>query len=611
MADDLKFNVSRPGTGRLGSLSPSGPLPQADAAPEVPKRAKTDTLRLSGDAAAVQGAVDVGQVRDLAQSVGAVQDEKKSVGDLQARIKSLVPGINFDTLDNASWGSHELKNLLEVVETMSPADRQTLVGVNFIRAGKIAATEGATSAIEGQMGKGLADAAGDSAAAVANLGDHPVAGHSKLKDFVLKAAETLENVPILRFVGKALKNLFGKQEPERAIVMGDAGSLISKNVWAHEIGHQVQMANRGWNPERIAEFAKLSGWKEHYGDKAVAADGVDDRTGGRMAYDAEVVKADRADNFVSPYAKTGPAEDFAESYRTFLLEPRALMQQAPDKFLYLNAQSQRYGASELRGFAQQTGTDLDAVGTELISRSGLKQETLNALVAVNGLNPDRASLLSEAASQLGAPDAMSQAWARIASAARDPQQASKLATAPQEVLGDTWQRLSPAEQQVLADPKFMQARIAELQGGYASARSAGDAARTTLQREAVGQLLDKLLHDPSFRQGLESDPAGTLGALGGKLPAEVVEAFTRNPAAVKQLTKTVGDLMTAASPDEKARYEANLAKALPLMGPEHFAAFAMALNNPKEPELASKMAKQALETGSVFYQGGGDGPIFG
>lgn len=609
MADDLKFNVNRASTGRLGSLSPSGNLdPSQLPAETIQKKAKTDTLRLSGEAAGAAGGVDVGQVRELAQTVGAVQDEKKAVGDLQARIKALVPGINFDTVQGASWGPAELKNLLEVVEAMSPADRQALVGVNFVRAGKIDLAQGADAAVAGQMGQGMGDAAQASAAGVSQI-DNPVAHESRFKDYVLKAAEAIEGVPVLRFVGKFLKSLFGKQEPERAIVLGDSGSLISKSVWAHEIGHQVQMANRGWNPERIAEFAKLSGWKEHYGDQTVAADGVDNRTGDKLQFDPNVLKADRQDNFATAYAKTGPVEDFAESYQAFLLDPKGLMQKAPDKFLYLNAQSQRYGASELRGLAQQTGVDLDAVGTELIVASGLKQETLNGIVTVNGLNPDRGALASDAAAQLGGGDALSQAWAKLATAARDPGGAQRIVNDPQGALGEVWNRLGPAEQQVLQDKGFIQARVAELQGGYASTRSASDASKTAISREAVGKLMDGLLRDAGFRAALAQDPTQALKdrGLSEALPPEVVQSFSRNPGAVRKLTETLGKMMENASPEDRQKYEDNLKKALPALGTEHFTAFAAALNN-KDEELASKMVKQALETGSVTYQGEGEPP---
>ncbi|HEY9855554.1 MAG TPA: hypothetical protein V6D05_07445 [Stenomitos sp.] len=609
MADNINFSSNRASTGRLGSLNGTGRLDptvanQAPVADPTIKKAKTDTLRLS-DAAGAASPVDAASVRDLAEKVGAVQNEQKQVSELQARINSLVPGgVKFETSDGASWSSTELKNLQEVVEGMSPSDRQALSGMNFVRAGKVDLADGANASTEKQVGEGFTD--GGAMASARTQGESKgVMG--RLGEFARHSAEVLEGIPILRYIGRALKSLFGQQAPERAIVFGNSGTMISKQIWAHEIGHQVQMVNRGWNPEKIAEFAKLSGWTETYGNKQYAADGVDNRTGERMNFDEQVLKAGRSDNFVSKYAMTSPTEDFAESYQAFLNDPKKLMEQAPEKFLFINAQSQKYSASEVKGYAQQAGQDLDTVATELMLNSGLKQETLNSLLTVNGVAPDKGALLSDAASHLTSGDALSQAWAKIATDAKDPQGAARLLADPASTLGEVWNKLAPDEQALLKDQTFMQARLNELQGGFASYRSSADATETELYREGTKALVDRLMNDPAYRQTLAQDPAQALTGL--HLPPEVVEAFTHNPGAVSKFTQAIGELMDHASAEEKSRYQANLLKALPQLGPEHFGALAMALNNPKDEGLAGKMVKQALETGSVVYQGGGEPPF--
>lgn len=618
MADNLRLNTTRPGTGRLGPLTPSGAPEQAAEAPtpaaaSVVKKAKTDTLRLSSEAAGATGPLDPTKLNDMAKAVGAVQNERQQVSDFQARINSMVPGgVRFETKDGAQWTSGEMKNLLEVVETMSPNDRQALSGLNFVRTGQVETAEGGDAAVAKHFGKELGEVAGESAMASAKMGDSEPKGFmAQVKNFVLHSADVLEGIPILRFIGKGLKSLFGQDAPERAIVLGNSGSLVSKNVWAHEIGHQVQMVNRGWNPEKIAEFGKLSNWTETYGDgKSFAADGVDNRSGEKLLFDEQVLKAGRTDNFVSKYAMTNPAEDFAESYQAFLNDPKKLMQVAPEKFLYINAQSQRYGASEVKGFAQQTGQDLAAVSTELMLNSGLKQETLNALLGVNGLSVDKAALVSEAASQLSTGDALSQAWAKIAVDAKDPASASRLLSNPEAALGAVWGKLSADEQALFKDGSFMQARVSELQGGTASFRSSADATQTEAHRRAIGDLVGGLLNDAGFAQSLGANPAQALQAsgLGERLSPEVAEAFAANPEAASKLTDELSRLMANAGSGERARFAQNLDRALVQLGPEHFSAFAMALNNKEKPGLAASMLRQVLETGNAVYQGGGDPP---
>lgn len=616
MADDIKLSTNRLGTGRL---VPPSLTSEPAATPAISqeslssvKKAKTDMLRLSPEAATpTGGALDVAGVKNLAQAVGTIQNERKLVAEYQQRIESLVPGgVTLETHDGAHWASHELKNLAEVIEAMSPTDRQALSGMTFVRAGKIDLADGGSEAIAKQFGSPMGEVAQEGAGAVAQMGPAQEKGGfvNKVKDFVLQSAEVMSGIPILRFFGKALKELFGQKAPERAIVFGNAGTLISKDIFAHEIGHQIQMANRGWNPEKIAEFGKLSGWTETYGDKEYRADGVDNRSGERMLFN-EQLHAKRTDNFVTKYAMTNPTEDFAESYRVFTTEPQKLMELAPDKFLYLNSQSQRYSAAEIKGFAQRAGQDLDAVATELALNSGLKQETLTSIFTVNEIAPDRASLVSEAASQLSGGDPLGRAWARIASEGREPASAKRFLEDPAAAFGDLWAQLSPEEQEILSDRTFMQARLDELHAGFASARSLTDSTQVELHRHAIAGLMDKLLNDPGFQQGLVQDPASTLAQAGlDTLPSEVQEAFSRNPRATETLVRELGEMIRTADSAQRKRYVENLDAAIPRLSPEHFSALAMVLNNADEAR-AAKVFRQTLETGSVIYQGGGDPPF--
>lgn len=621
MGGNVDLTTQRAGTGRLGSLTGNLDPAAVQAATAgstvtptdpIQKKAKTDTLSLSPDTQSATAGMNVANVADLAKTVGAVQNEQKQVTDYQARINALIPGgVQFDTQKDGTWSSQDLKSLLEVVEAMSLTDRQVLSGIHVVRAGKVDLGKGGEASIGERMGSGIGEAAQTSALGSAVI-DGPVdTGNSKLKDFVLHSAAVMQGIPVLRYFGNALKHLFGQTAPERAIVLGNSGSVIPKEVWVQEIGHQVQMVNRGWNPEKIAEFAKLSDWTEHDGNGQVyAADGVDHQTGMRMNFAPGVLQAGRQDNFVSKYAGSSPVEDFAESYKAFILDPKTLMQTAPDKFLYLNAQSQKYSPSEVRAFAQQTGQDLGAVATELVVHSTLTQQTLDALLSVNGVSADAGALRSDAAAHLSSGDPLSQAWAKIATDAQNPSTAQALIQDPATALGDLWSKLSPSEQAILKDPTFMQAQVGDLQKGYASTKSSADQTELVVQRQATSQFMDKLLNDASFQQALAANPASALKDAGlfDTLPSDVVAAFSQHPAAVGQLITTITQNYDAASAEDRARYDQNLKKALPLLGTEHFSAFASSLNNPKDPAAAAKQLMKAMESGSLVIQDAGGPP---
>jgi hypothetical protein len=615
MGGDVTFNnPNRPATGRLSPLAVPGEKtePQTDGG-QVAKKAKTDTLSIDPSVAqAAAGAIAVSDVRDLAKSVGAVQNEQKSIGDLQAKIQSLVPGgVQFDTEGGGHWSSQDLKGLADVLEAMSPTDRQTLSGIHVVRAGNVDLGKGGESAIDSTLGKDISSAAQTTALGAARINSDPqqYGMSAKFKDWVVHSVSWMDDIPVLNLFSKAVKAMFGQQAPERAIVLGNSGTMIPKEVWAQEIGHQVQMANRGWNPEAIAEFGKLSNWTETFNGQTMAADGIDHRTGTDLNFAPGVVKAGRTDNMVSKYAATSPVEDFAETYKTFTLDPQKLMQLAPDKFLYLNARSQRYNAAEVKGFAQQTGTDLPSIATELVLHSGLKQDTLNAIMTVNGVASDKSAIRSDAAGSLRGGDALSQIWAKVTSDAQDPAAAQKLINDPASALGDLWNKLSSEEQAILKDPTFMKSQVASLREGFAGTKSSADATGLEVHRKAAGSFMAKLLDDQGFQQALATDPAKALQAgFAHSLPSDVVAAISGNPAAVKQLVTMVQGTYDGASAADKQRFQQNLAKALPNMSPEHFSAFAASLNNPQDPSTAAKQLQKAMETGSLVVQDAGGPP---
>lgn len=57
----------------------------------------------------------------------------------------------------------------------------------------------------------------------------------------------------------------------------------------------------------------------------------------------------------SAYGRTNNAEDFAESFRTFTVQPERLMQASLLKFLYINAVTKRFDANEILKMAHENG----------------------------------------------------------------------------------------------------------------------------------------------------------------------------------------------------------------------------------------------------------------
>lgn len=127
---------------------------------------------------------------------------------------------------------------------------------------------------------------------------------------------------------------------------------FAEGVLTHEIGHHLQLGQED-TAYYVEEFSKLGQWfnvdnKEvstGYISGAYTGEDLLDAynvlaSGGRMdqgSYRSQIDAEARSAHFVSTYATTDPMEDFAESYKTFLLEPEVLMEKSPEKFFFLNA----------------------------------------------------------------------------------------------------------------------------------------------------------------------------------------------------------------------------------------------------------------------------------
>lgn len=137
----------------------------------------------------------------------------------------------------------------------------------------------------------------------------------------------------------------------------------TEEVMIHEMGHHMQLGLSNEN-EYVAEFGKLSGWVEResgeiadgYIQGASTAEDIVDvyqQLASENCLDAghyglQLTPQERSQRFVTTYASTDPMEDFAESYKTFVLNPVHLIQRSPEKFFFINAlpsiQSRKMGS---------------------------------------------------------------------------------------------------------------------------------------------------------------------------------------------------------------------------------------------------------------------------
>ena len=138
-----------------------------------------------------------------------------------------------------------------------------------------------------------------------------------------------------------------------------------EDLMVHEMGHHFQLGLKN-ESHYISEFSKFSNWRETNNDQR--ADGyiqggytgedildvynvlASDATVDEGKYKAQLSPEERSQKFVTSYAATDPMEDFAESYRTFVLYPKTLLQAAPEKFFFINAlpsiQARKTGAGD-------------------------------------------------------------------------------------------------------------------------------------------------------------------------------------------------------------------------------------------------------------------------
>ncbi|HBN09208.1 MAG TPA: hypothetical protein DD435_11370 [Cyanobacteria bacterium UBA8530] len=620
------------GTGRLGSLKATSLPPETQkgqaGAASAPEKA-TDSLGLQkantpspADSALTDrslnamGSLSSGvqkfvSANKIAEGMPDVAKEKQVIENLKGEITKLVPGgVKFEEV-GGEWKVSDLTNLYNSINAVPLGDRSALAGTSFQRAGTVTKSDtGYSDALKNAMGEDIAGGAvGGMAGATSTAGTTKKSLWERISASFKKYEEKFFSF----FTGKTLtpEATGGSAVPtaNRAITLTDSGSFVSGDIYAHEIGHLVQQSNGRWDPEKIKEFGKLSKWTESYGDgKEYAADGVDNRTGGQMSFDNSVTKAKNTGNFVSNYAKTDPAEDFAESYRAYATDPDSLMKSAPDKFLFINSTSRKYSAEEVGEMAKKAGVDLNKVATDLVVNSGLKQESLSNILKVHGLTADKTAVLND--SQTKKPlDALGIATARITSETLKGNQdfIDGLGRDPQAAIGPvTWSKLSKEERALLSDKTFVQKMVDDVKAGTASQNSLGNEVQIELARQGVKDLMTNMVTDANFRQALQVDPQKALQDAGiwDKLPAEMRDPIVdpKNKQAVNAMLDKISTSGLTASMQQ------NLTSYVSKLTPESFQVFAQQLGDKNFPDKAAQNLDSILKTGVDLDEKAGGPP---
>lgn len=479
----------------------------------------------------------------------------------------------------------------KVLSDLTPADRGRLEGLAFRRVGGSTFDEGhqgretdGAAIVEVERGKGM----------FGKLG--------------FKAAALFEMWAMTAPLGLMLKAWFPHALSEyrsRVIEIGDAQAQRMKEVMFHEIGHQVQFGAET-DYAGMAEWAKLSGWKDGAGGAAM---GVDSE--GQVRALNPGVRPTRTDNFVyqdftedlTPkklqaalaeisdpelrkefettakvkrtmqaaikevfgveamgYSMVNPLEDFAETFRAFYNDDALLVRKAPDKFLFLNAQSRRFAPDQVAEMFKSAGKDPMRVATGL-AQTGISQETIDKIFKANGLKADVKVLGTEARGAAAAArsrneqlPAFREAFMTIQTkvADQDLQFISTFTKDPGKALGEgVWNRLSPAEQAQFGTEPQRVSIVQRMQRGAMSYASGAAQGYKEIEREAIKNFGEKLIDDPNFRKALQENPRRALAAVSRNLPPALLRAVA-DPAMAASFKTFAGTI------DQLLRYDQHI-----------------------------------------------------
>ena len=617
--------TSTPGTGPLAGQRSTGQLKVDELAKLVDLLPVADQVNLAGGSAPAIEFPAVFEklstrdknalkelppafVKELLKDVSANVDAAKLdiSSRLLAKAKALVPGEGAKFEPAEAFRVSDAAIAFQVINDLSPADRARLEGVSFNRV---------PSAILSQAHRGR-EADG---AAIMDVDK----GKGAMGKLGYRLAALFEQWALTAPLGLMLKAWFPHALAEyrnRTIEIGDAQATRMRETLTHEIGHQVQFGKE-MDLEGINEWAKLSGWKNATGAGSV----VFDENGVLRGFDKDV-RPTRTNNFVyenftedlTPakarevladindpelrrefeqtlkvkqnlrgaikeifgvealgYSMTDPLEDFAESYRAFYMDPELLVKKAPDKFLFINAQSRRFAPNQVQDFFTRSGKDAQKIATALTG-TGIAQETVDRIFRSNGIAADAKALGKTAGVELAAArvgsgtaiPAFRQAYMLVQqkAAERDLAFVSAFTQDPAKALGDLWGKLSPAERGQFAEEGKRVELVQKMQRGQMSYVSAASQGYRDIEIAAIQQFGRKLLDDGDFRKALQTNPRQALASVAKNMPPSLLKAVTdpKMQASFKQFAGTVDRLVAydniplLGGGDMRAAFEKNL-----------------------------------------------------
>lgn len=522
-------------------------------------------------------------VKELLTGVSANVDAAKLEisGRLLAKAKGLVPGEGVSFEPAEAFRVSDAAIAFQVLNDLSRADRARLEGVVFNRV---------PSAILSQAHKGRE---ADGAAVMEVEG-----GKGLFGKLGYRLAGMFEQWALTAPLGLMLKAWFPHALAEyrnRSIDIGDAQATRMRETLAHEIGHQVQFGKE-MDLEGINEWAKLSGWKSASGAGSV----IVDENGVLRGFDKDV-RPTRTNNFVyenftedlTPaaaravladindpelkrefeqtlkvkqnlrgaikeifgvealgYSMTDPLEDFAESFRAFYQDPELLVKKAPDKFLFINAQSRAFAPDQVKDLFARSKKDPKAIATTLAG-TGIAQETVDRVFKANGITADVKALAAAAGKEMskgtGNIPAFRQVYMTVQQKASEKDLAfiSAFTQDPAKALGPIWDKLSPAERGQFADQGKRVELVQKMQRGQMSYVSAATQGYKEIEVAAIQQFGRKLMDDPDFRKALQSNPRQALASVAKNMPPALLRSLTdpKMQASFKQFAATIDRLV--------------------------------------------------------------------
>jgi hypothetical protein len=608
---NVNFNPARPTTGNLASAQAAAQVNPQELAKLVESLPLADQANFKAAGATDMPAIfeqlsarDKTTLMDLPPGVrqkvltdGVPSDVDAAKYQISQNLlkmsKDLMPGngISFDP--PKAWRVSDAAIAYNVLSNLSAADRSRLEGTTFRRA--------ANTLVEDEHQHREADGL---ASMDVQQGDDFMARMG------FKLCNLFEKFALTAPMGLMLRSWFPHALSEshtREVVIGDAQATRMKEVMVHEIGHQVEFG-KDLDLGLMNEWNKLSGWTDPKGGPIqVMSDGrlegfdpnmrpartdnfvydnfVDDLDPKALAeaaanigdpeLKAEFLQTAKVTKNLSGaikeifgteargYSMTNPKEDFAESYRAYYNDTELLVRKAPDKFLFLNAQSRRYDAAQVKDLFARAGKDPQQVATEL-AKTGLNQDTLAKIYKLNGLSADATSLAADAAKALasGAEEipAFRKAWMtlqdKVTSKNPDLSFVGTFVNDPAKAFGDLWGQFSDAEKAQFSDMAGRQKIVTEMKAGQMSYVSAANQGFQSMEVASIQNFFKQMVADGDFRDSLKKDPGEALAGLAatGSLPTSLQKAAAdaKTREALKQFADTMDDML---------RYDS-----IPLMG---------------------------------------------